>query len=235
MGNRYNQKFNCPDKPDFGAGFIYALFDHRNPKVVKYIGKTITPLRRRLAGHNCTKGMINLELKAWIDGLHSEGVFPSACVLEKVSIENLKLREERWIAFYKPLGLLNRSFGEGSRGLKGYVSPLNRAMTAARNRLGLSRESIEKIRLKNLGKKMRPESKIKMMATEGFALAQIKLAAYNESKKKSIECIETGEIIPNLTLAVTNLKRGWPIIKKHIEAGIPLDGKTWKLLKKENI
>lgn len=235
MGARYNQKFNCPEKPSIGNGLIYALFDPRNPKLVKYVGKTIRPLRRRLAGHNCTKSMANLELKAWIESLKSDGIFPSACVLETVSIENLKSREESWIAFYKPLGLLNRSYGDGSKGLEGYVSPLNRAITAARNRLGLSKESIEKIRQHNLGKKMPQDVKEKMLSSDYHTANRAKMQAINESKRKSIICVETGEIVPSVYVAVSTLKRGWPKIKKHIESGLPLDGKTWKLLQKENV
>lgn len=228
-------KLGVKQEPKPGFGFVYALCDPRNPKTPKYVGRTICDLRRRLAGHLCGKQCQNAELKAWVESLLIENLFPTIYVLETMPLSEMKPREEAWIAFFKPLGLLNRSNGDGMKGLKGYVSPLNRAITAKRNRLGHSPEVREKLRLINLGKKLSEETKSKMWASDGYAISKKKFAACNDSKRISVKCLETGQIIDGRCIAEKLLKRGWPKILSCISANKKLDGKTWEILQKEKI
>lgn len=96
---------------------IYALSDPRNKTVPKYVGRTIKPLRQRLSGHRCVaKRYPHYPVSKWVTELKSIGLIPVIYALEVVTGENGKERETHWIRFFKPLGLLNRSDGDGRLG-----------------------------------------------------------------------------------------------------------------------
>jgi GIY-YIG catalytic domain len=229
MGTRYNSKFDCKQIPQTGFGLIYALSDPRNPRLPKYVGKTLRDLRRRLSAHLCLSSQKNETLKLWISELKLEGLIPTAYVLEQASKEKLGEREEAWISFFKPLGILtNKSNGDGSKGLKGYVSPLNRRITAERNRRSLSAETIEKIRRANIGKKPSPESVRKMLESSGYKIASKKLAESNQKKSLAIVCNETGQSFDSLNQAAKELKCGVQNLRASILSNRQFHGQTWK-------
>jgi hypothetical protein len=158
-------------------------------------------LRRRLSSHLCFTGHPNERLKSWILELRSEGIIPTAYVLETSPIEKLSEREECWISFFRPLGLLyNKSNGNGMRGLKGCVSLLNRQITAERNRLGR-------------GKKLSEERKAK-------------LRGRIPKNSMPILCVETGIEFNSLTHAENGLGLGRHSIRDRIISGKKINGQT---------
>jgi len=96
---------------------IYGLIDPRTNQV-RYIGKTIQNLRKRLQHHlneNATH-----HRACWIKGLKSEGLVPNIFEIETVPTgEDWKEYETFWISYFKFIGsdLVNRT--EGGEGVEG--------------------------------------------------------------------------------------------------------------------
>jgi hypothetical protein len=100
-------------------GIIYALSDPRNPNLPKYVGKTQQTIQRRVSGHIlAVKSRPSYELSKWIESLLDVGLLPRIYVLESVVDGDLRARETAWIRFFRPLGLLNQSDGDGMLGMK---------------------------------------------------------------------------------------------------------------------
>lgn len=222
-------------KPPDGFGFVYSLCDPSNPNVPRYVGQTIGSMARRLAGHKChAKTKPDWPVSKWMSELFSKGLHPIARVLETVPIIELDAREEAWIVFFKPLGVLtNRSNGVGMKGLSGYVSPLNRKITAERNRLGCPPERRKKISEAKRGHKLSQEAKANWMATEGFKVAQEKFEAANEARKKKVVCEETGEEFESIRGAARALGIQQSHFYNSIKHGWRIRGRYWKVISVE--
>lgn len=107
-----------------GQVSIYALADPRKPDVIRYIGKTIKQLHRRLCEHVAerNKPKLHSHRKSWINSLWKIGKVPVIWPLEKCSTSDWQSREKYWVAFFKPLRLLvnGTDGGDGGNGNKGW-------------------------------------------------------------------------------------------------------------------
>lgn len=108
---------------------IYALCDPITGEV-RYIGKTINQLHKRLSGHWRDKRK-NYKTH-WINSLKEQGLKPTIKLIEICEESNWEDRERYWIAFYRSINDRLTNWLEGGNGLpKGYKH---------------SKETIEKIR-----------------------------------------------------------------------------------------
>lgn len=155
--------------------------------------------------------------------------------LELVSdVSTLRKREEHWISFFKPLGLMNLNDGAGMSGRKVVISELNRQKTIARNKLGLSEETRLKISLSKRGKKQSPEQIAAWMATPGFIVAKEKLYNHNLNQSIEVVCCETGERFTSLNAfkKMTGVSRR--TLERCAKRGWKIGGLTWQMIRKEN-
>lgn len=161
---------------------IYALAHPDKPQLVRYVGKTRKPLHRRLCEHVAerNKNLPTCHRRNWVKKLFSEGKRPVIWPIENCTNENWQDREKHWIAFFKPIGLVNKTDGgDGGTGNKGWkwkpsailkISMVRRitAKTPAQKAVWekikegqkgrrRSPESIEKTASKNRGIKRTPE------------------------------------------------------------------------------
>ena len=93
---------------------IYALFDPREPALVRYVGKTEKTMQFRLSRHLAET---RLGLKAhrfhWIASLLASGITPAIRLVAKVPASEWQLHERKWIKHYRNAGhpLTNGSNG----------------------------------------------------------------------------------------------------------------------------
>jgi GIY-YIG catalytic domain len=130
---------------------IYTLSEPDG--TVRYIGKTMRPLRRRLVEHMCyavTK-RANTYLARWIRELHEAGLVPVISQIDE-AFENWAEREAHWIDWYWSQGARLTNLTPGGDGVPGHVhSPETRRVMsekatlrftnpAARIQAGLARK-----------------------------------------------------------------------------------------------
>lgn len=134
---------------------IYALLDPRNQSV-RYIGKTIENLERRLKGHidDCSK--YRSHRANWIKLLRSLGKKPIIFLLEEVPEEFWRDAERFWIKHFRSIGakLTNETDG-GDSGMR--MSPESRARMSTAKKGKPS---------PNKGKKVSPEIIAKIVAAK---------------------------------------------------------------------
>jgi hypothetical protein len=89
---------------------IYGLYDPRVGSI-RYIGKTVMPVRQRLRGHvyKARSGRTKTAVGDWIRSLLLECVRPETRTLDSANDENWQAVEREWIA--KTSGLLNSNPG----------------------------------------------------------------------------------------------------------------------------
>ena len=87
-------------KPDQHDVLIYVLIDPRDMKI-RYVGKTIQPLKRRLYNHIATANFRKktYPVVSWIRGLINQDMKPSICLLEVCDVDNWAARERYWIQY----------------------------------------------------------------------------------------------------------------------------------------
>ncbi len=107
-----------------GHCFIYALADPLDPGTIRYVGKTVKPLHRRLAEHVADRNRANrfCHRMAWIRKLVREGRKPVIRALEICSDTVWVEREQHWIKQFKVSGRLinGTDGGEGGSGNSGW-------------------------------------------------------------------------------------------------------------------
>lgn len=214
-------------KPQNGYGFIYALYDPQNPGVPRYVGRTTQPLLRRMARHKCwIKSHSSHPLSIWINSLLICGSHPIGRVLENVGIPDLQKREEAWIKFFKPLGLLaNRSDGNGSKGLKlGPPCLENRLKTIERNKRGQSEATKLKLSLQRIGKPISPEAREKWMQHPKYPVIQNKFRECNELRKKPVICETDGREFDSVADAAKSINHSSTYLRKAIQRGRIING-----------
>lgn len=103
----------------FSMTKIYSLNDPDTLEI-KYIGKTVQKLSKRLSGH-ITKAKYNrtTHCSCWIYGLLLKGKFPVIQIIENCLGEDWIEREQYWIRYYKDI-IYNHSIG-GEKGGLGYI------------------------------------------------------------------------------------------------------------------
>ena len=94
---------------------IYVL---RDPQTldVRYVGKTIQPLRDRLGAHMRRCKQLRTHRDCWIKGLLDAGIKPIIEEIETAS-GDWETRERFWIAYYRKhsRSLTNQTEGGGGR------------------------------------------------------------------------------------------------------------------------
>lgn len=100
--------------------FIYVLYDPREPKMVRYVGKA-NDVEKRLEKHiwdaeNCRNLYHRLN---WIRSLLKSGIIPTFKVLEEVDIRHWQVRERYWIKEYRRK---NHPLTNGTDGGEGLVN-----------------------------------------------------------------------------------------------------------------
>jgi group I intron endonuclease len=118
---------------------IYKIVDPRNIDVVRYVGKTIMGIEKRMRAHlHCARINRKTPLYLWMSKVIKEGVIPLIIEIEEVSEIDWADREIYWIKYFREKNgdkILNISLGgESNLG----VSP--------------SEETRQKISLSNKGK-----------------------------------------------------------------------------------
>lgn len=178
---------------------IYVL-KHPDTKEVRYVGKTIRTLSRRLGNHiaNAKGNKHNKHLSNWILKILSENKRPIIELIEICDKENWQERERYWISHFP--NLINLT--DGGDGCEGFhhnpetllkLHQINKGrkhtqefkdnMSKRLRGVPHSMEHIEKIRLANLGKKASEETKKKLSeAHKGIVQSE-------ESKRKRSEAI----------------------------------------------
>lgn len=100
---------------------IYTLSDPFTGKV-RYVGRTVNPLGRRLKEHvRCaTKGKLKDKKKElWIKSLLAKGLMPVIELIQESDLDNFQADEKRWVKYYREQchDLLNvKEGGDGSLG-----------------------------------------------------------------------------------------------------------------------
>lgn len=94
---------------------IYCLKDPITNEI-RYVGKTNSPLRKRLSAH-CREKPINKTYKYhWIQSLIKKGIRPLIELIEEVSIENWEEKEIYWIDYYKKINPKLTNHTKGGQG-----------------------------------------------------------------------------------------------------------------------
>jgi hypothetical protein len=99
---------------------IYTLSDP-DTKEIRYIGKTIKPLKHRLASHIYTSKKKNNHRCSWIKSITNKGKKPIINIIDFCEWDKSQKLEEYWISQFKTWGfnLVNSTDGgEGNLGLK---------------------------------------------------------------------------------------------------------------------
>lgn len=123
---------------------IYVL-KHPDTKEVRYVGKTVRKLNRRLGNHivNAKGNKHNKHLSNWILSILKEGKKPIIELIEECHYSIWQEREMFWISQFNNLINLTK----GGDGCKGFIH---------------DQETIEKLRKINLGRKHTQEFKENM-------------------------------------------------------------------------
>lgn len=150
---------------------IYKLIDPETFEV-KYVGKTIQPLKKRLSGHiSKSKNSRTAHVNCWIYSLLLKGKKPKIELIEEVI--NWKEREQYWISYFP--NLCNHSLG-GESGTLGYKMTDVHKRKISKSLKGRKRPQYvrDKISQGHKGKKVSQETREK-------------LRIYNTGRKQSIE------------------------------------------------
>lgn len=149
---------------------IYALSDASG---VRYIGKTIKPLRRRLSSHvyEAAKGIINYRCN-WLRSLSDVPSIKGLCIVDN---SRAAAMERMAIALYRACGDRLVNCTDGGEGAVGHVksadtcAKLSAAMTGRQGwwkGKTLSLETIQKLRASHIGKVHSVETRIKMSVAQ---------------------------------------------------------------------
>lgn len=97
-----------------GTVSIYALFDPREPDVVRYVGKTQMKIETRRTRHvgEARRGLKN-HRGNWIRGLLKDGFAPEVRLLAEVPAGDWQEHERRFIAIYRSTLTNSTDGGEG--------------------------------------------------------------------------------------------------------------------------
>ena len=205
---------------------IYTL-KHPDTQEIRYVGKTVQKLEKRLSGH-ITKAKYNrsTHCSCWIFSLLQVNKIPIIVLIEECG-SNWVEREQYWIKFYENK-ICNHSIG-GEYGSLGYkCSEIHRekisnslrgrkrtleeriAISVGKKGMKLSEETKEKLRQINTGKKHSLESRLKK---SNYTILQINP--------------ETDEIIAEyLTMGIASEETGF--LKGNISSAINGRLKTYK-------
>ena len=108
---------------------IYALFDPRQPEVVRYVGKTCKKPETRRTRHvgEARRGIKN-HRGCWIRSLLADGIVPGVRLLAEVPSSDWQKQEQTFIALYRDT-LANST--DGGEGLENPSEETRRKMSVA--------------------------------------------------------------------------------------------------------
>ncbi len=122
---------------------IYGLYDPRKETEIRYVGYTGKRIERRLIEHisEAKNSTIINHRYNWLRSLSKAGIKPSIIILEEVSKENWKEREQFWIAKFDNL-VNSTAGGEGlinpSQDVKDKISAkVTESLQGNKRRLGV--------------------------------------------------------------------------------------------------
>lgn len=156
--------------------FIYALI-HPNTAEVRYIGKTIVDLEKRLGQHisaaRCVEGeKYNTYKSTWIRSLLKSDMKPALRILEIVaSDQDWQEREQWWIRFGRAMDWHLTNGTDGGDGTVGYIftsehrAKISIALTG-RKRKPFSEEHRAKMSAANVGRVVSEGTRAKMSAAK---------------------------------------------------------------------
>lgn len=96
---------------------IYVLIDPRNNQI-KYLGKTIKPLNKRLSSHMSDNS--KSKKSSWIKSLKSQNLKPIIKLIDTIE-KDWQFWEEYWITNIKMLGIDLLNHTNGGEGMYGYI------------------------------------------------------------------------------------------------------------------
>lgn len=96
---------------------VYALSDPETGEV-RYVGKTVLSLEKRLKGHFSDKA--ENHKTHWIRSLLARGLKPTIKSIEEDIAENWAERERYWIAYYRDQGARLVNLADGGQGSPGW-------------------------------------------------------------------------------------------------------------------
>jgi hypothetical protein len=174
---------------------IYVLKDPRDGSV-RYVGKTVQLLKRRLKAHmfEALKKNAPWHSSRWIRQLSGQGLKPQIEEIELVVGAGWALRESGWIRAFILFGADLTNQTNGGDGIPGHVQSEEH-----RRRIGLANSgrspsgaTRDRLREVNLGKKHTPESRAKMGRTGIIKSPEtcLRLRRAQLGKKRPPEAVE---------------------------------------------
>lgn len=147
---------------------IYTLADPISGEV-KYVGKTIRPLKRRLSEHMYSTKRHNYKLTSWIKSLNSEPIIE---LVDEVEFENWQFWEKHYISLFKSFGFNLKNISEGGEidntGKKFSIESKLRMSQSRKNNPNYKKP---KGPMSEEGKKIRKQSNLKTFK-ERFSITQ---------------------------------------------------------------
>jgi group I intron endonuclease len=146
--------------------FIYTLSDPRTEEV-RYVGKTIKTLDRRLQEHLTTSKKMKDHRSKWIQSLVKINLTPKIEILDFCCEKKWQQTERFWIISLKFLGVNLTNQNDGGYGNHGFIfseeskRKISKSLTGKKQ----SPETIEKRASKMRGRKLSPEHIAKFVAT----------------------------------------------------------------------
>lgn len=152
---------------DKRTGVIYVLIDPRNNEV-RYVGQTLSILRKRYASHCYDYKRRVCKNNSWIESLAKQGLRPIIEVIEEnIPVSLIDEKEVYYIAYYKRIGSKLNNHTEGGQGVHGYIatdeSKAKRLLTLKKSeyaKIGYKRQSEKLKELYKKGEMSHPTSRM---------------------------------------------------------------------------
>lgn len=125
---------------------IYSLSDPRSGEL-RYIGKTILSLQRRLSAHVIASKQPRTYVAKWVKSLVTQGFIPVIAEIESVR-NGWQEAEQRWIKHFQDSGARLTNISIGGEGCSGYTHSLDAKRRIAAAGIGRKHtpETIAKMR-----------------------------------------------------------------------------------------
>lgn len=109
--------------------FLYTLEDPRSPGMVRYIGKTSSPVRRLRSHVSVCSSPSPSHKNSWISGLIASGVTPKMEILEEVPEDEWEEAEVFYIKYLGFLGCDLTNVAVGGRGCSQHTDEVKRKIS----------------------------------------------------------------------------------------------------------
>lgn len=202
-------------RQSFNMSFIYALLDNKG---VRYIGKSVN-LRHRLSEHWRTRNKKDYPVYRWLRKQPSLWWTVLEFSVDKALLNEL---ERKWIALFRPTGLL-LNLTEGGEGTLGRTHSAETRKKIGQSKIGKSfgvgRKLSEAHRAKLRNKVVTDETRLKSSIAQKKRMQILeerekylkKLEQYREKRKKPIRC-SNGQVYTSVREAGRSLGIAYPNI-----------------------